>query len=97
VEVECVVDTGFAGAITLPPTMVNALGLPYVIRINANLADDTNVMTPVYRATVVWHGIDRDVAVLAMGRRPLVGTALLEDSNLSIDFYESGSVIIDEL
>ncbi|QZZ23293.1 clan AA aspartic protease [Leptothermofonsia sichuanensis E412] len=93
VEVECVVDTGFAGALTLPPAMVTTPGLPYIIRINANLADDTNVMTSVYGATVVWHGVERNIAVLAMGRRPLVGTALLEDSNLSIDFYEGGSVI----
>jgi clan AA aspartic protease len=97
VEVECVVDTGFAGALTLPPDLVAALGLPFVIRMSANLADDSNVMTPIYRATVLWHGVRQDVAVLAMGRRPLLGTVLLENSNLNIDFYEGGVVAIDEL
>jgi predicted aspartyl protease len=54
-------------------------------------------MTSIHQATVIWHGGDRDIAVLAMGRRPLLGTALLEDSNLNIDFYEGGLVVVDEL
>jgi clan AA aspartic protease len=97
VEIECVVDTGFAGALTLPPDVVADLGLPFVIRMNPNLADDSKVMTPIHRATIIWHGVEQDVAVLAMGRRPLLGTALLEDSNLNIDFYEGGPIIVDEL
>ncbi len=97
VEIECVVDTGFAGALTLPPDVVAALGLPFVIRMNANLADDSNVMTPIHQATIIWHGAEHNIAVLAMGRCPLLGTALLEDSNLSVDFYEGGTVIVDEL
>jgi clan AA aspartic protease len=97
VEIECVVDTGFAGALTLPPKIVADLDLPFVIRMNANLADDSNVMTPIHQVVILWHGIERDIPVLAMGRRPLLGTALLEDSNLNVDFYEGGPVVVDEL
>jgi clan AA aspartic protease len=97
IEIECVVDTGFAGALTLPPSMVAELGLPFIIRMNANLADDSNVSTPIHQATIIWHGVERNIAVLAMGRRPLLGTVLLEDSNLNIDFYEGGTVIVDSL
>ncbi|UBF29579.1 clan AA aspartic protease [Kovacikia minuta CCNUW1] len=97
VAIECVVDTGFEGALTLPPNLVATLGLPYFTRMSANLADDTNIMTQVYLATILWCGVERDVAVLALGRRPLIGTALLEDYHLSIDFYEGGSVVIDEI
>jgi len=97
VEVECAVDTGFSGALTLPPEIVTEFDLPFVIRMNANLADDSNVMTPIHQAVIIWHGVERNIAVLAMGRRPLLGTALLEDSNLNIDFYEGGTVIVDEL
>jgi hypothetical protein len=35
--------------------------------------------------------------VLAMGRRPLVGTLLLDKCNLNIDFYDGGSVSIDRI
>jgi clan AA aspartic protease len=97
VEIECVVDTGFEGALTLPVELINKLGLPYLTEINANLADNTNVVTNVYRATILWKAVEREVAVLAMGRRPLIGTALLADYHLSIDFYEGGSVIVDDI
>jgi clan AA aspartic protease len=96
-EIECVVDTGFEGALTLPPDIVTALDLPYVTRISANLADDSNVMTRLHLATIIWHGTEREIIVLAMGRRPLIGTALIEDYHLSVDFCEGGSVIIDEI
>jgi clan AA aspartic protease len=97
VQIECVVDTGFAGALTLPPAIVAKLELPFVIRMNANLADDSNVMTPVHKATILWHGREEDIAVLSMGCRPLLGTALLEDCNLNIDFREGGAVVLVEL
>jgi clan AA aspartic protease len=97
VEIECVVDTGFEGALTLPPDIVAALSLPYITSISANLADDSNVMTRLHLVTIVWHGVEREVIVLAMGRRPLIGTALIEDYHLSVDFCEGGSVIIDEI
>lgn len=79
VEIECVIDTGFAGALTLPPDVIAALKLPYVTQISANLADDSNVMTRLYLAKIIWQGVEREAVVLAMGRRPLLGTALMED------------------
>lgn len=54
--------------------------------INANLVDNTDIVANAYLATILWRGVERNIAVLAMGRRPLVGTALLEDYHLSIDF-----------
>jgi clan AA aspartic protease len=94
IELEFVVDTGFEGALTLPPSAVRLLGLPFFQEIDANLADDTDVRTPAYIATILWNGREIPVAVLAMGRRPLLGTALLEDLRLTIDFTENGDVTI---
>ncbi|GAA6618545.1 hypothetical protein NUACC26_043560 [Scytonema sp. NUACC26] len=86
IEIECVVDTGFEGFLTLPPSVIADLGLPYLININANLANNSSMETDIHLATIVWNGVERNVTVLAMGRRPLIGTALLEDYHLSIDF-----------
>src|SRR5439155_8736041 len=97
IEIECVVDTGFEGALTLPPAAVNALGLPYLTDLNANLADGTNARTRVYMGRIVWNGTERDVAVLALGRRALLGTALLDGYHLGIDFADAGTVEIDAL
>jgi predicted aspartyl protease len=47
VVIEFVIDTGFEGALTLPPDAVAALGLPYLIDIDANLADDTRTKVAV--------------------------------------------------
>ena len=57
-EIECVVDTGFEGFLTLPPTVVADLGLPYVAPIDANLADNSRIVTNVHQGVVVWgHGL----------------------------------------
>jgi hypothetical protein len=41
--------------------------------------------------------VERGIAVLGMGRRPLIGTALLEDYHLSIDFCDGGTVLVDDI
>ena len=97
IEVECVVDTGFEGFLTLPPTMVADLGLSYLASIRANLADNSHVLTNVHQVTLIWNSVEREIPVLAMGRRSLIGTALLEDYHLSIDFCEGGTVLVDEI
>jgi clan AA aspartic protease len=97
VAVDCVVDTGFEGFLTLPLATIAELSLSYAGRIDANLADGSNVSTDVYWATIRWRGVEREIAVLGMGHRPLIGTALLEDSHLSIDFCDGGTVLVDDI
>lgn len=97
VEIECVVDTGFEGFLTLPTSIILDLGLPYIAPIDANLADNSRITTNVHQGIILWNGVERVIPILAMGRRPLVGTALLEDYHLSIDFCEGGTVLIDEI
>lgn len=97
VEIECVVDTGFEGFLTLPTAIILDLGLPYIAPIDANLANNSRITTNVYQGTILWNSVERIVPVLAMGRRPLLGTALLEDCHLSIDFCEGGTVLVDEI
>ncbi len=92
-----VVDTGFEGALTLPPEVVAALNLPFVQEMTANLADDSSVKTNIHAATIVWDGAELEVAVLAMGRRPLLGTALFAKKRLGVDFEENGPVTIDAI
>jgi len=97
VAIEFVVDTGFAGFLTLPLAAVQALGLPYQYDTPANLADDSVVQLPVYEAIIVWDGVERAVRVLAMGRRPLLGMALLDGSELLLQCRDGGIVTIETL
>ena len=92
--IEFVVDTGFAGFLTMPLAAVLAMGLSYQHHTPAGLADDSQVQIPVYEATIVWESVERAVRVLAMGKRPLLGTALMEDRELRILFREGSPVTI---
>ncbi|MEH1783125.1 MAG: hypothetical protein V7K67_24910 [Nostoc sp.] len=66
VEIECVIDTGFEGFLTLPPSVIAALGLPYLININANLANNSTVETDVYLATVIWNSLEHSFNFLIL-------------------------------
>ena len=95
--IEFVVDTGFTGFLTLPPAAVTAMELPFLHCIPADLADASTIELNVHAATIVWNGVERQVPVLALGRRPLLGTALLENCELVIHFVEGGLVTVDGL
>jgi clan AA aspartic protease len=97
VEVEFVVDTGFDGALPLPPAAVAALGLPFFQEMDANLANDVSVRADVHVATIIREGQEIDVLILAMGRRPLLGTVLLAGKELVAQFVDNGIVTIDEV
>jgi clan AA aspartic protease len=95
--IEFVVDTGFTDYLCLPPEAVNLLRLPFLYNLPVNLADNSTVSLAVHQATVLWDGIDRDIRIFATGRRPLIGTALLNEQELVIQFTEGGLVTIDDL
>ena len=95
--IEFVVDTGFTDHLCLPPEAVNLLRLPFLYNLSANLADNSSVSLAVHQATIFWDGVEREVRVLATGRRPLIGTALLNEQELVIQFTEGGLVTIEEL
>jgi clan AA aspartic protease len=95
--IEFVIDTGFTGYLCLPPETVSLLGLPFMYDLPANLADNSEVLLPVHEAIVLWDGEEREVLVIGTGRRPLLGTVLLDEQELVIQFTEGGLVTIEEL
>lgn len=97
IAIEFVVDTGYTGYLTLPPAAVAALGLPFEYDLPANLADDSEVLVPVHAATILWNGVEQPVRVLALGKRPLLGTAMLDGNELVVQFAESGLVTVAAL
>ena len=96
-SVEFVVDTGFTGFLTLPLAAVTALGLTFAEKIYANLADDTEVEMLVYEAVILWNDTEETVRVLATGKRPLLGTALLRGNEFVAQFADNGLVTVDSL
>ena len=96
-SIEFVVDTGYTGSLTLPLDAINALVLQFEFDLPASLADDSEVLVPVRSATILWHGTEQSVRVLAMGKRPLLGTLLLDGYELHAQFTEQGIVGIERL
>ncbi len=94
VGLEFVVDTGFEGALALPLETIAQLNLPFELELDSVLADGNAVPTPVHSATILWQNKRVDVAILGLGERPLLGTALLASYRLTVDFLESGPVTI---
>ncbi len=74
-EIETVIDTGFDGTLSLPPTLIAALGLPWRRRGRALLADGRESLFDMYEATIVWDGTPRRIAVDAADTDPLLGMA----------------------
>ena len=84
IPIEFVIDTGFTGELCLPLEAVSLMGLTFRHDIPANLADNSEVLLPLHEAIVLWDGQEREVLVIATGRRPLLGTALLDEQELVI-------------
>jgi clan AA aspartic protease len=97
VSLEFAVDTGFVGFLTLPPSAIQAMNLPFVRRIPANLADDSTIHVSVHSLTIEWSGEEREVEVLATGSRPLLGTLLLDGFELLAQFMDGGLVTAEPL
>src|SRR5215210_2426551 len=98
VEVEAVVDTGFDGALQLPPDIFRRLGHPYEGSTRGTLADGSEAWFDYHTGKVLWHGAERDdVIVIAGDGDPLVGMALLGGSRLQVDVVPGGSVVVEEL
>ena len=93
-EVDAVIDTGYSGFLTLPPSVVAELELPYVLSSRATLADDTEVGFSVYSVTALWDSSPRRIEADAVGSTPLVGMFLLDRHDLNIEVVDGGHVVI---
>lgn len=95
-SVEAVIDTGFTGALSLPESVAYDLGLRSARAERVTLADGRSVRADVHAARILWHGQPLDVRVQTLGNYPMIGTALLADSRLTIDWWDGGDVAIEE-
>ena len=97
VAIDFVVDTGFNNYLTLPAQAVSAMNLPLYLTTPARLADGSSVLIPVHIAEINWDNQIISVPVLATGTKPLLGTALLQDFRLTVEFIDSGVVKLEKI
>jgi clan AA aspartic protease len=94
-EVEAILDTGFNGSLTLPPSLIGSLGLSWRSRTSAILANGQVEQFDVYVATVIWDGVPRLILVQAINNPPLLGMALLAGYDLRARLIVGGSVQVE--
>ena len=81
--IEVVLDTGFNGSLTRPPSVIVVLGLPFRSRGSALLANGSETEVHIHAATVITD--------------PLVGTGLLYVHDIHIQAVDGGPVTIQHL
>jgi clan AA aspartic protease len=96
-EIEAVIDTGYTASLTLPPTVIAALGLRWRSLDRGILADGRECLFDVYEARVVWDGHERHVLIDEADTEPLVGMRLLQDYELTMQVRDRGKVTIRRL
>ena len=96
-SLDFVIDTGFNGYLTLPVQAVNAMNLPLYSSIPARFADGSEALLAIHLATVVWDDVEKVVPILASGYKPLLGTAMMEEYHLEIDFEDNGLVSLEKI
>ena len=96
-RITAVIDTGFDGWLTLPPTLITLLGLPWRRRGRAVLADGSESLFDIYEGTVVWDRRRRRIPVDAADTTPLVGMSLLSGYELTMQVRPRGRVSIKPL
>ena len=96
-ETAAVIDTGYDGFLTLPPSLVEELGLPFRFRGRAILANGSQETFDVYGVTVIWNGQPRHVEADAVGVEPLVGMLLIDAHSLYVEVTDGGRVAIQAM
>ena len=95
--IDAVIDTGFSGFLTLPPSVIAALDLTWKGRDVATLGDGTSCIFDVYIATVIWDGQYRIIDINESETVSLIGMRLLRGYDLRIQTIEGGTVAIEAL
>lgn len=93
-DVDAVIDTGFTASLTLPPSIVAALGLVRQSGGSALLADGSVRPFDMYAAEVEWDGSWRPVLAWVVGEETLLGMRFLAGHKLCVEANSGGTVEI---
>ena len=92
---ECLVDTGFTGALVLPKALLTRLNLPIVGREVFEMVGGRQFIASVVFADIEWLGETRAVRVIVSEDR-LRGTELLDGTRLTVDYIAYTVTVSDE-
>ena len=94
-DIEAIIDTGFAGFLTLPAESIVELNLVFEGMGVCTLGDGSEITFPYYTSAVIWDGQPRYGLAEAAETTPLAGMMLLEWHSLHVDVRDGGRVTIE--
>jgi clan AA aspartic protease len=97
VVVDAIIDTGYTGFLTLPPSTITELNLPWRGSEEGVLGDGSTQMFDVYSAEVIWDGEFRTVKINESNTNSLIGVGLLYGYEVCIKTVNRGIVTIKTL
>ena len=94
---DAIVDTGFNGWLSLPPSSIAQLNLRWKRRGRAILGDGSECIFNVYEALLVWDGDLLTIPIDEADSEPLVGMSLMEGYQLMVQVFEDGRVELSKV
>ena len=89
-EIEVIIDTGFNGYLCLPTEIAVQLGLELCAVEKYELADGTIKRANVFMGSIIWFNEEeKSNIILTDSGQALIGTSLLQDKRLKIDFMNN--------
>ncbi|MBW4694876.1 MAG: clan AA aspartic protease [Lyngbya sp. HA4199-MV5] len=90
--IDAVIDTGFNGFLSLPPTIITMLNLPWSGSDFVTLGYGSETYFDLYTGTVIWDGQYQEIDIAESETEPLLGTGLLYWYRLRVDSIKGGKV-----
>lgn len=97
IDVEFIVDTGFAGDLALPAHLADLLEGMFSGYGERRLANGQYLKCRTYEIMLDWNGESRPTEVLLMEGDPLLGTVILREHLLQIEMMDGGEVSVEPL
>jgi clan AA aspartic protease len=94
---DAIVDTGFNGWLSLPPSIISQLNLRWKRRGRAILGDGSECIFNVYEAVLSWDGVLLAIPIDEADSEPLVGMSLMEGYQLVVQVFEGGRVELSKV
>jgi clan AA aspartic protease len=96
-ERDALIDTGFNGCLSLPPSFITGLGLRRQRFGRAILADGSESVFDIYETAVQWDGQPRTVSIYAMDAEPLVGMSLMYGYELVLPVLDGAAFTLRQI
>jgi clan AA aspartic protease len=92
VPLSVLVDTGFTGSFSLPPKVAKSLGLTKIGSDSVQFGDGSVHAADLFELNIEWDGARRTIYADAFGADLVIGTELLRDYELLVQFFNGGAV-----